>query len=110
MCQCRARRRTVRRRESWRKDIEVRVKSKAWLRSVIANRELTVPQVAAKAGLSYQAVNFLVSERPSGRHTCSLDTAVRIAEALAWDMYDIFVPQVSAVRKAQPNEASKAAA
>lgn len=110
MCGCRTKPRTVRSRESWRKDIEVRVKDKAWLRAVMGNRGVTAGELAQRAGLSYQAVRFLVSESATGRSTCSLDTALRIAGALEWDLLDLFVPKTSTERTVVLPATARAAA
>lgn len=110
MCRCHAGRRTSRRRESYRKDIEVRVKDKQWLRGVIKHRGMTVAQAAAKAQVAETTLYHLVNTGASGRWTCSLDTAVRIAGALEWDLHDLFVPKVSTVREGQRPAAQRSAA
>ena len=111
MCRCAVKPRTKRSRESWRKDIEVRVKDKAWLRAVMANRGVgSAAELARRAGLSHQAVAFLLSEASWGRSTCSLDTAVRVADALQWDMHDLFVPKPSTQRTGAVAGAQRSAA
>lgn len=51
----------------------------------------SIPKLALAAGLSNATVGHLVSDTPSGRKTCTVDTAERIAAALGWSPDELFV-------------------
>lgn len=60
----------------------------------------SIPKLALRAGLSNAAVGFLVAEGKSGRNTCTVETAERIASALGWARDELFIAHERATKAA----------
>lgn len=51
----------------------------------------SIVKLAQAAGVSRAAVGFLVGDGKSGRDSCTVDLAQRIATALGWDLDELFI-------------------
>lgn len=50
----------------------------------------SIPKLALAAQVSNASVGFLVTEKKSGRESCSVEMANKIAAALGWDVDELF--------------------
>lgn len=66
-------------------------------------------ELARLAGLSHQMVNHLLRGAPTGRDTCSIETAEAIERALGVDRGDIFTAQLCEVAGCNGQESETAA-
>ena len=51
----------------------------------------SIPKLALAAQVSRSAIGFLVTDGKSSRDTCTVDLAHRIADAVGWDVDELFV-------------------
>lgn len=60
----------------------------------------SIPKLAQAAGLSTALVGFLVGEKKSARWTTTVPNAQAIADALGWDVADLFAEREDGVKVA----------